>query len=303
MKKQDFLQLEGVSKQTLETLLERASFMKKSVLAHKPPQDILKGKLVVTMFFENSTRTRCSFESAAKYLGAEVVSMSSAGSSVQKGENLLDTAITIDKMCPSAMVMRHSMSGAADFVAKNVKASVINAGDGQHAHPTQALLDMFTMKEYFGHIEGLTVAIIGDIKYSRVVRSNIAGLTTMGAKVKVYGPGTLMPKDMDKLNCTVCNSIEEAITGSDVVMGLRIQLERQSCSLLPSAGEYNKFYGINAERMKLANKGAIIMHPGPVNRGVELSYDVLDTPICYKDEQVTNGLSVRMALLEMVCKE
>ncbi len=303
MAKKDFLQLNGVSKEVLTHLLERAKFMKQSVKEGNPPQDILKGKMVVNMFFENSTRTRCSFESAAKYLGAECVSMSVAQSSVQKGENLVDTAVTLDKMFPDVMVVRHSMAGAPKIVADHVKASVINAGDGLHAHPTQALLDMFTMQEIFGKIEGLNVAIVGDVKHSRVVRSNIEGLKTMGANVKVFGPNTLMPKDVDKLDCHVCKDINEAFVGSDVVMGLRIQLERQQKGLFPSAGEYNKYYGINLDRMALANKGAVVMHPGPVNRGIEISHDVLDSDICVKDEQVSNGLAVRMALLEMLCKE
>lgn len=298
----DFLQLKGVDEATLTALLDRAKEFKALMQRGTPPKDILTGKTVVNMFFENSTRTRCSFEAAGKNLGAEVISMSVAGSSVQKGENLIDTAITLDKLMPSAIVIRHSVAGSAKMVADHVNASVINAGDGMHAHPTQALLDMFTMREIFGSLQGLSVAIVGDIKHSRVARSNIEGLATMGAKVKVYGPATLMPKDMDKL-CKVCLSIEEAFVGSDVVMGLRIQLERQQKGLFPSAGEYNKFYGINLERMKLANKGAVVMHPGPVNRGIELSHDVLDSPICVKDEQVTNGMVTRMALLEMLCKE
>lgn len=298
----DFLQLKGVDEATLTALLDRAGELKALMRKGNPPQDILAGKTVVNMFFENSTRTRCSFEAAGKNLGAEVISMSTAGSSVQKGENLIDTAITLDKLMPSAIVIRHSVAGSAKMVADHVNASVINAGDGMHAHPTQALLDMFTMREIFGGLQGLSVAIVGDVKHSRVARSNIEGLATMGAKVKVYGPATLMPKDMDKL-CKVCSSIEEAFVGSDVVMGLRIQLERQQKGLFPSAGEYNKFYGINLERMKLANKGAVVMHPGPVNRGIELSHDVLDSPICVKDEQVTNGMVTRMALLEMLCKE
>lgn len=298
----DFLQLKGVDEATLTALLDRAKEFKALMQRGTPPKDILTGKTVVNMFFENSTRTRCSFEAAGKNLGAEVISMSVAGSSVQKGENLIDTAITLDKLMPSAIVIRHAVAGSAKMVADHVNASVINAGDGMHAHPTQALLDMFTMREIFGSLQGLSVAIVGDIKHSRVARSNIEGLATMGAKVKVYGPATLMPKDMGKL-CKVCSSIEEAFVGSDVVMGLRIQLERQQKGLFPSAGEYNKFYGINLERMKLANKGAVVMHPGPVNRGIELSHDVLDSPICVKDEQVTNGMVTRMALLEMLCKE
>lgn len=301
--KRDFLCMNGVSAELLQSLLHSATSMKKQILSKDKVSDVLKGRSVATLFYENSTRTRCSFEDACKYLGATVTVVDVASSSVQKGETLLDTAKTIEAMGTDAIVIRHSVSGAPRYVADNVGLSVINAGDGLHAHPTQALLDLYTMYEHFGRIEGLNVAIIGDIKHSRVARSNMQSLKTMGAHVKVFGPATLMPQAIENMDCEVCSSIEQAFEGSDVVMGLRIQLERQQKGLFPSYGEYNRFYGINMNRMKLANKGAIVMHPGPVNRGVEISYDVLEDKCCVKDEQVTNGVATRMALLKYVLED
>ena len=256
--------------------------------------------MVATLFYENSTRTRTSFEDACKYLGATVASLDVATSSVQKGESLIDTAKTIEAMGTDAIVIRHSVSGAPQLVADNVDIPVVNAGDGLHAHPTQALLDLFTIVEHFGKVEGLTVAIIGDIKHSRVARSNMECLTTMGAKVKVFAPPTMLPLGIERMKCVVCKTIEEAFEGSDAVMGLRIQLERQQVGLFPSYGEYTSFFGITDARMKLANRGAVVLHPGPVNRGVELAYDVLDKDYCLKDVQVTNGVATRMALLKML---
>lgn len=301
--KKDFLCIKGLDADTLNMLMDSAVFMKKQILSKNKVSDELKGKNVATLFYENSTRTRCSFEDACKYLGATVTVVDVASSSVQKGESLLDTAKTLEVMGTDAIVMRHSVSGASEYVAKNSAISVINAGDGLHAHPTQALLDIFTMREKFGSLKGLTVAIVGDIKHSRVARSNIEALNILGANVKVYGPSTLMPVGIQNMNCRVCENIDDAFIGSDVVMGLRIQLERQQKGLFPSYGEYNKFFGINMQRMKLANKGAIVMHPGPVNRGVEISYDVLGDECCYKDIQVTNGVATRMALLKWVLED
>ena len=299
--KKDFLGLENVSKEEIQELLDRAKFMKAQIKQGNKALDILKGKSIVTLFYENSTRTRCSFEDACMYLGASVCNVEVGTSSVQKGECLVDTAVTLDKMMTDAIIIRHSMAGAPAIIAQHTNASVINAGDGMHEHPTQALLDMFSMEERFGTLKGLTVSIIGDIKHSRVAKSNIIGLSKMGAKVKVYGPNTLMPWSFDGFDCTVCKSIDDAFIGSDVVMGLRIQLERQMRGLFPSNSEYTRFYGITSDRMAKANKGAVVMHPGPVNRGVEISYDVLDSDICIKDEQVTNGVATRVALLESVC--
>ncbi|MBD5086348.1 MAG: aspartate carbamoyltransferase catalytic subunit [Clostridiales bacterium] len=301
--KRDFLAMADVSKEQLEELLNRADFMKKSIQGGKKDLDLLKGKNVITLFYENSTRTRCSFESAAKYLGASAIGITTSGSSVQKGESLIDTAVTLDKMMADVIIIRHSVAGAANIIAKHTKASVINAGDGMHAHPTQALLDMYTMREKFGFLKGLEVAIIGDVKHSRVAQSNIVGLSKMGAKVKVFAPNTLMPKGIENQPCKVCKNVDEAFKGSDVIMGLRIQLERQQKGLFPSVEEYNRFYGVTAERLKTCNKGVIVMHPGPANRGIEIDCDVLDSQICYKDEQVTNGVATRMALLEWVSVE
>lgn len=296
----DFLQMKGVTKQQLQALLDSAFEMKRRILSADKFSDELKGKMIATMFYENSTRTRTSFEDACKYLGATVASLDVATSSVQKGESLVDTAKTIEAMGTDAIVIRHSVSGAPKLVADSVDIPVINAGDGLHAHPTQALLDLFTIAEHFGKVEGLTVAIIGDIKHSRVARSNMESLTTMGAKVKIFAPPTMLPIGAERMKCTVCRTIEEAFIGTDAVMGLRIQLERQQTGLFPSYGEYSAFFGINDSRMKLANKGAIVMHPGPVNRGVELAYDVLDKDYCVKDVQVTNGVATRMALLKAI---
>lgn len=300
--KRDFLTMADVSKQQIEYLLKRADFMKENIKNGNKALDILKGKSMVTLFYENSTRTRCSFEDAGKYLGAQVIGITSAGSSVKKGESLIDTAVTLDKLMTDVIVIRHSVAGAPQIIAKHTKASVINGGDGMHAHPTQALLDMYTMRERFGHIEGLEVTIIGDVKHSRVAQSNIVALSKMGAKVKIFAPNTLLPKGIENQPCVVCKNVEEAFKGSDVIMGLRIQLERQQKGLFPSIEEYNHFYGVTMQRMAMANKGAIVMHPGPANRGIEVDCDVLDSEFCLKDEQVTNGVATRMALLEWVVK-
>ena len=296
----DLLQIRGLSPEQIESILSRAGEYFDVVTAGGKPFPKLKDRSVITLFYENSTRTRASFESAAKYLGAEVVNLSVSASSVQRGESLKDTALTLNAMCPDVIVMRHAQSGAPHRLAGWVKAHVVNGGDGLHAHPTQALLDMFTAQRHFGSLKGRTAAIIGDIEHSRVARSNIYAMTLLGMKVKLFGPSTLMPSDMSGMPCTVCSSMREALEGADIVMALRIQLERMKGGLFPSAGEYNKYFGLNKDVMKNANDGAIIMHPGPVNRGVELSHDVLDDPVCFKDIQVTGGLSVRMALLDML---
>lgn len=296
--KRDFLTMADVSREDISYLLSRADFMKSNICGRDKSLTLLKGKSVVTLFYENSTRTRCSFELAAKYLGAQTVGITTDGSSVKKGESLIDTAVTLDKMKADAIVIRHSVAGAPMLIAQHVKASVINGGDGMHAHPTQALLDMYTMKERFGALEGLQVAIIGDVKHSRVAQSNIVGLSKMGASVKVFAPNTLLPKGIENQPCKICSNEREAFEGSDVIMGLRIQLERQKKGLFPSVEEYNRFYGVSARRMAMCNKGAIVMHPGPANRGIEIDCDVLDSEMCLKDEQVSNGVATRMALLE-----
>jgi aspartate carbamoyltransferase catalytic subunit len=298
--KQDLLGLKDLSAQQIKNILAHAAEMKKVVLSDNKKIPNLQGKTVINLFYENSTRTRMSFELAAKYMSANAANISSSGSSVAKGETLIDTAENLNAMGTDILVMRHNMSGAPHLLAPIINASVINAGDGMNEHPTQALLDMLTMIEHKGHIEGLKVAIIGDVAHSRVVRSNIHGLTKLGAEVSLGGPVTLMPKDIDKMGVKAFNNIHEAIIDADVVMGLRIQLERQKKGLFPSVREYFRFFGVDESRLKLAKPDAILMHPGPVNRGVELSTSVIDGDRSVITEQVTNGVAVRMAVMDMV---
>lgn len=233
-------------------------------------------------------------------MGAHAVNVSVGVSSVAKGETLIDTGRTLEAMGADIIVIRHSQAGAPNLLAKNIKASVVNAGDGMHEHPTQALLDMYTMREYFGTLKGLKVAIIGDIYHSRVARSNIFGLTKMGASVKLYAPSTLVPPGIEKLGAKLCSSIEEAVDGCDVVMSLRIQMERQKKALFPSANEYTRFFGLNPERIVNLNDNIILMHPGPVNRGIEMTSNLIDGKNSMINQQVTNGVAVRMALLYLL---
>ena len=286
-------------------ILDKSAEMKSLLKSGNKKDSRLKGKSVINLFYESSTRTRLSFELAGKYLSADVASIAAKGSSVSKGESLIDTARTIDSMAADVIILRHQNSGAAKLVSENVKASVINAGDGMNEHPTQALLDMFTMLEAKGRIEGLKVAIVGDIAHSRVARSNIYALTKMGANVSIAAPRTLIPPGVETLaqppgSCNVCANVEEAISGVDVVMALRIQQERMKSALLPSLREYAAYFGINEKRLSLAKPDAILMHPGPVNRGVELTSLVADGAQSLIDEQVTNGVAVRMAVLELL---
>lgn len=298
--KQSLLGLENLTAEQINNILSHASEMKKVVLGDNKKIANLQGKTVVNLFYENSTRTRTSFELAAKYMGANATNITSSGSSVEKGETLIDTAQTLNAMGTDILVMRHSMSGAPNVIEPMIDASVINAGDGMHEHPTQALLDMLTMLEHKGHIEGLKVAIIGDVYHSRVVRSNIYGLKKLGAEVTLGGPATLMAKDIDKMGVKTFNNVQEAIIDADVVMALRIQLERQKKGLFPSIREYFKFFGIDESRLKLAKPDAIVMHPGPVNRGVELSSTVIDGDRSVITQQVTSGVAVRMAVMDML---
>lgn len=300
LKNKDLLGLKGLSAEEIYEILDTAEQMKQLLKSPCKHSDLLKGKALVTLFYENSTRTRSSFELAAKYLGASEVNISVATSSVQKGETLIDTGETLDSMHIDYIVIRHPMAGAPKLLAEHVRASVLNGGDGMHAHPTQALLDMYTMRESLGKIEGLKVAILGDIKHSRVAMSNLFGLTTLGAKVYMYAPATMIPKEIEKLGAVICKSREEAVDGADVVMGLRIQLERQHGGLFPSLSEYAKFYGVNDAVLKYAKENAIVLHPGPVNRGVELTPQVIDGDKSLITEQVTNGVAVRMALLKLL---
>lgn len=302
LKRKDLLGLRGMTKAELEEILSTAQDMKSILLSNVKKASYLQGKSVVMLFYENSTRTRFSFEFAAKYLGAHTASVAVSSSSVAKGESLVDTGKTLQSMGIDVIVLRHPMSGAPHLLAKHVSASIINAGDGINEHPTQALLDMFTIKQKKGTLDGLKVAIIGDILHSRVARSNIWGLTAMGAEVRVAGPSTLMPPDIEKMGARVFYKVEEAVKDADVVMGLRIQRERQQKGLLPSIREYTRLFGITQERIRLAKADALIMHPGPVNRGVEISSDLVDGEQSVINEQVTNGVAIRMALLYLLTR-
>jgi len=301
--KKDLLGLKDVSAEDIQYILNNASTMKQILYQNNKKAPHLRGKSVITLFYENSTRTRMSFELAGKYLSADTANITSSGSSVSKGENLIDTGRTLDVMGTDVIVIRHSCSGAPHLLAKNVKASVINAGDGMNEHPTQALLDMFTVMEKKGEVNGLKVAIIGDIAHSRVARSNIYGFTKLGATVCVGGPSTLLPKDMDKLGISVYPSVQEAIMDADVIMNLRVQLERQKSGLFPTLREYARFFGMTESRLEYAKPDALIMHPGPVNRGVEITSSVADHERSVIDEQVTNGVAVRMALLYIFARK
>jgi aspartate carbamoyltransferase catalytic subunit len=300
LSKKDLLGIKELDASEIGLVLRTASSMKKLLDAGTKRAPHLQGKTVVTLFYENSTRTRLSFELASKYMSANAANISASGSSVAKGETLIDTARTIDVMGTDVLVVRHPMSGAPHLLARHVGASVVNAGDGMNEHPTQALLDMFTILEKKGRIEGLRVAIVGDILHSRVARSNIWGLGKMGAEVSVAGPATLMPRDIAQSGARAHETVGEAIEGADVVMGLRLQLERQKSGLFPTVREYARFFGIDRERMKLAKPDALLLHPGPVNRGVELTSDVADAGFSAIDEQVRNGVAVRMAILYLL---
>ncbi len=260
----------------------------------------LRGKTVVNCFFEPSTRTRVSFEIAEKRLSADAINFSASGSSVSKGETLLDTVKNLEAMAPDILVIRHSAAGAADFVARHTRASVVNAGDGRHEHPTQALLDLFTIRRHKGRIAGLTVAIVGDIANSRVARSNIHALTKLGARVRVCGPPTMLPTQVERLGVEATWRVSDAVEGADVVMALRIQKERLGKAAFPSLREYSRFFGINRAVLERAVSDAIVMHPGPMNRGVEISSDVADGHRSVILEQTENGVSVRMAVVYLL---
>lgn len=294
------LGLEGVSREEITLILDTARPMKQVIAREIKKVPPLRGRTVVTVFYEPSTRTRTSFELAAKYLSADTVSISAGSSSVTKGESLADTARTIQAMGADAVVLRHPMSGAAAHLSRFVNAAVVNAGDGMHEHPSQALLDMFTIREVKGSLDGLKVAIVGDILHSRVARSNIWGLTTMGASVFVSGPPTMLPPGLERMGATVCAGLDECLDGADVVMVLRLQTERQRQGLLPSLREYAALWGINRRRLSLARPDAILLHPGPMNHGVEITSDVADGPQSVIRDQVTNGVAVRMAVLYLL---
>lgn len=302
LKSKDLLGLKELSTEEIEYILDTAKTMKYVLNSKNKKTPHLQGKSIITLFYENSTRTRLSFELASKYMSASSANISASGSSVSKGETLIDTGKTIDMMGTDVIIIRHPMSGAPHLLARNVNASVINAGDGMNEHPTQALLDMLTIREVKGGIKGLKVAIIGDIYHSRVARSNIWGLTKLGAEVCVAGPSTLLPPGLEKTGAKVYSTVQEALIEADVVMGLRIQLERQKKGLFPSTREYSKFFGVDEKRLSLAKEDALVLHPGPVNRGVEFSSGVIDGDQSMINEQVTNGVAVRMALLYLLTR-
>ncbi len=302
MVRQDLLGLYDVPKEEIEEILTTAATMKELLKQNAKKMPHLQGKSVITLFYENSTRTRMSFELAGKFLGASTSSIAAAASSVQKGETLLDTGRTLDAMGTDIIIMRHPMSGAPHLLSRHVRAGVINAGDGMNEHPTQALLDMYTMKEKKGGIQGLKVVIVGDVYHSRVARSNIWGLSKMGAQVTLCAPYTLIPLEIEKTGAMVEPDIKKAAAGADVVMGLRIQRERQKGGLFPSVNEYNKLFGIDEEVLSYAQKDAIVMHPGPMNRGVEIDSEAADSENSVINEQVTNGVAVRMALLYLMTR-
>ncbi|WP_307400346.1 aspartate carbamoyltransferase catalytic subunit [Desulfofundulus luciae] len=299
-KRKDLLGLQNLSAEEIKLILDTAVPMKEILGRAIKKVPTLRGRTVVTLFYEPSTRTRTSFELAAKYLSADSVNISTSTSSVVKGETLKDTARTLAAMGADVVILRHPMAGAPNLLARTIRAAVINAGDGAHEHPTQALLDLFTVREKKGGLAGLNVAIIGDILHSRVARSNIWGFTKMGARVRICGPATMIPPEIEATGVQVCTRIEEALDGADVVMMLRIQLERQQRGLFPSIREYARLFGLNRERLALARSGALVMHPGPINRGVEIAPEVADGINSVINEQVTNGVAVRMALLYLL---
>ena len=300
LKSKDLLGMKQLTADEIMEILDTAKTMKLVISSANKKTSHLQGKSVVTLFYENSTRTRLSFELASKYMGSASANISTSGSSVKKGESLLDTARTIDMMGTDIIIMRHNQSGAPHFIAPYLKASVVNAGDGMNEHPTQALLDMLTMYERFDTFEGKKIAICGDIYHSRVVRSNAIGLSKLGAQVSVYGPKTMMPIGIEDMGVRVADSVADCVKDADAVMGLRVQLERQQRGYFPSLGEYSRFFGIHPETLRYIKKDALIMHPGPINRGVEIDSAVADGPQSVILEQVTNGLAVRMAVLFLV---
>jgi aspartate carbamoyltransferase catalytic subunit len=292
----DLLGIKGMSREEIAHILDTAASFKDVSERDIKKVPTLRGKTVINLFYEASTRTRTSFELAGKRLSADVINISTSTSSVVKGETLLDTARNIEAMKTDIIIVRHSCSGAPAFLAERLTSSVINAGDGFHEHPTQALLDLFTVREKLGRLDGITVAIVGDILHSRVARSNIYGLTAMGAEVRVCGPATMIPAGIEQMGAKVHLDMDEAIKGADVIMMLRLQLERQAAGLFPGVREYARLYGLNRSRLGRAGGKAIVMHPGPMNRGVEIASDVADHSSVILD-QVTNGVAVRMAVM------
>jgi aspartate carbamoyltransferase catalytic subunit len=298
--RKDILGMKELSIDEINCILETAeSFIEVSTREIKKVPT-LRGKTIINLFFEASTRTRTSFEIAGKRLSADTINISASTSSVVKGETLIDTARNLEAMNPDVIVIRHSAAGAPHMLARLIKQSIINAGDGSHEHPTQALLDMMTIKEKKGRIAGLTVAIVGDIAHSRVARSNIYGLTKMGARVIVAGPAMMIPRNIEKMGVTVYDQLKDAIKDVDIIIMLRIQLERQQQKIFPSLREYAQYFCLNRQNITLAKNDVLVMHPGPINRGVEIAPDIADGPYSVILDQVTNGVALRMALLYLL---
>ena len=301
------LDLDDYSRQEINQTLDNATAMNEVLGRDIRKVPALRGKSIITLFLEPSTRTRVSFEQAGKILSADVINVSGSGSSSEKGESLYNTALTLQAMNADVIVVRHSAAGAPHFLAKHLKASIINAGDGGHAHPTQALLDLYTIKHHLGRIQGIRVVIVGDLLYSRVARSNLWGLTTMGAQVVLCAPPTLVPSDFldghlgtdghPFASVEIETSVERALEGADVIMALRLQIERQQAGRLPTLREYSRMYSITPRRLRLASPNALVMHPGPMNEGIEIDPDVAHGAQSVIEEQVANGVAIRMALL------
>jgi aspartate carbamoyltransferase catalytic subunit len=300
LKRKDLLSLTTLSADEITLILETADSFKEVTGRDIKKVPALRGKTVVNLFFEPSTRTRTSFELAAKRLSADVINFSPSASSVVKGETLLDTARNIEAMQADIIVLRHSSAGAAETLAHGVKSSVINAGDGWHEHPTQALLDLYTIRQRGMNFQGLRVAIVGDVSHSRVARSNIYALVKLGAEVRLVGPPTMMPCGVEKLGAKVYYNMDEGLRDVNVVMMLRLQLERQGRALFPTIREYSRLYGLTADRVRIADTGVIVMHPGPINRGVEIAPEVADSLSSVILDQVANGVAVRMGILYLM---
>jgi aspartate carbamoyltransferase catalytic subunit len=300
LKRKDLLGIQNLAIEEIDLILDTAASMKEIASRDIKKVPTLRGKTIINLFYEPSTRTRTSFEIAGKWMSADVINISTGSSSVTKGESLKDTGLTLQAMHPDVVVIRHPAAGAPQILAGLLKASVINAGDGAHEHPTQALLDLFTIRERRGTLQGLKVAIVGDIVHSRVARSNLFAMQKMGMQVRVCGPATMLPRYLDRLGVEVFTRIEPAMADADVIMMLRIQLERQGAGLFPTLREYSKFFGLNLDRLKAAKQDVLIMHPGPINRGVEIAPEVADSPYSLILNQVENGVAIRMALLYLL---
>jgi len=300
---QDIITTKDLNANDIETILDTADSFKEISTRAIKKVPTLRGRTIINLFFEPSTRTRTSFEIAGKRLSADVINISGAGSSIVKGESLIDTAKNLEAMSPDILVVRHNCSGAPSLISEFVNCPVINAGDGMHEHPTQSLLDLLTIREHKGTLKGLKVAIVGDITHSRVARSNIKAMQTMGMKVKVVAPPTLIPVEIEKMGVDVCYDLEQGIKDADVIMILRIQLERQNQGLLSSLREYSNYFCLTSNHLSKVSDDTLIIHPGPVNRGIEISLDVLQGPRSLILNQVTNGVAVRMALFYLLLGE